>query len=415
MGGEYDLVDDSQFDELVRDIRQGKVKHAKIISPTELGYSSKGVPVDLACTPNKRGSSIVWIDRWIRMSVQVTTNSGRNFILSQTNIGFVRRSTPLLILGKSTCTLCGYRTIRQQDDDRRDEDEHKHRNPGKHNTKVVNITRSENKTTPIIQPNNSKGEGEQDSIHVEVLHEDNDLATTMQYLQIATSDIPFAYTYGQEKVENEYEHEQQYHHDHDQVDNRAHWTWIDETSTRHLSKQTDTMATNIKTRQTLMSTTLEQEGKSEDGDNEDEASDDNTDEEDDEVHPVTTNNMDPQLKSRRHKIKIETVMSENAAASETNMDECQYTKDICFKLNDEHGMDGDTRATEATSYDHAVDIKVFEEQDEALPQYITVAASGLELEQVDSNGKRVARAGDLITDGYIYLGKTGHKNMETCS
>ena len=31
------------------------------------------------------------------------------------------------------------------------------------------------------------------------------------------------------------------------------------------------------------------------------------------------------------------------------------------------------------------------------------------------DGNRIANASGLITDGYIYVGKTGHKNMETCS
>ena len=31
------------------------------------------------------------------------------------------------------------------------------------------------------------------------------------------------------------------------------------------------------------------------------------------------------------------------------------------------------------------------------------------------NGKRIPKAGDLITDGYIYVGNTGHHDMETCS
>lgn len=33
-------------------------------------------------------------------------------------VGFVQRSTPLLLLGQHTCSICGYRTIEQQDHDR---------------------------------------------------------------------------------------------------------------------------------------------------------------------------------------------------------------------------------------------------------------------------------------------------------
>jgi len=118
LGGEYDLMDDIHYDEIKQAIESGEMDNAKIISPQELGYAKRGVPVDLACSTSNQNSSIVWIDRWIRATIKVTTTSGRKFVLTQTNIGFVRRSSPLLILGKKTCTLCGYRTIRQQDNDR---------------------------------------------------------------------------------------------------------------------------------------------------------------------------------------------------------------------------------------------------------------------------------------------------------
>ena len=65
------------------------------------------------------------------MPVEVTTNAGRRFTLTQTDIGFVRRSTPLLILGKRTCTLCGYKTVRQQDRDRKDDDDKRDKKPPK--------------------------------------------------------------------------------------------------------------------------------------------------------------------------------------------------------------------------------------------------------------------------------------------
>ena len=44
---------------------------------------------------------------------------------------------------------------------------------------------------------------------------------------------------------------------------------------------------------------------------------------------------------------------------------------------------------------------------------MTVTTSDLELESVDKHGKRIVRTGDLMTDGYIYVGNTGHDDMET--
>ena len=107
LGGEYDLIDDMHYDEIIKCIKDGDMRGAEIITPEELGHSSRGVPVDLACSTSASGSSIAWITRWVRVTVEVTTKAGRKFILTQVDIGFVRRSTPLLILGKNTCTLCG--------------------------------------------------------------------------------------------------------------------------------------------------------------------------------------------------------------------------------------------------------------------------------------------------------------------
>ena len=69
-------------------------------------------------------------------------------------------------------------------------------------------------------------------------------------------------------------------------------------------------------------------------------------------------------------------------------------------------------AADGTDED-VIDVDVIEGNIPA--QFMTIAASELELEQVDEKGNRVVRAGDLITDGYIYVGNKGHHSMATCS
>ena len=135
-------------------------------------------------------------------------------------------------------------------------------------------------TAPIIKSINKQGKGEQDTIHVEVLHEDGSMGLAMQYLQIATSDIPFECAYSGDKVDSKH-NEKQYNKCND---SRLFWTQTDKRNSSHIHKQADATARSIKIRQTLLSTTLQEEGKNEDGDNEAEASDDNPDEQDGEVH-----------------------------------------------------------------------------------------------------------------------------------
>ena len=125
LGGTYDLMDDYDYERIEQDIIQGKIPHAELLNPVQLGFTSRGVPVDVACSTDTGTTSIVWIKRWIRVTLQVTTHRGRNITLTQTTIGFVKRTAPLLILGKRTCAVCGYKGIEQQDADRDDEDGHK--------------------------------------------------------------------------------------------------------------------------------------------------------------------------------------------------------------------------------------------------------------------------------------------------
>ena len=125
LGGVYDLMDDTHFDILKNEIQAGNVVGAKILTPREMGFSDKGVPVDLACATDDGSSSVTWIKRWISITVRVMTDTGRMFTLNNLRIGIVKRTTPLLILGKKTCSLCGYKTIRQQDADRHDDDDNR--------------------------------------------------------------------------------------------------------------------------------------------------------------------------------------------------------------------------------------------------------------------------------------------------
>ena len=63
---------------------------------------------------------------------------------------------------------------------------------------------------------------------------------------------------------------------------------------------------------------------------------------------------------------------------------------------------GAPHADHDDSAEQVLDIEVI--QDGKLkPQYMTIATSGLELDQVDDKGNKIPRAGDLITDGYIYI------------
>ena len=81
---------------------------------------------------------------------------------------------------------------------------------------------------------------------------------------------------------------------------------------------------------------------------------------------------------------------------------------------DDQDDDGGSQPSDQESWKEVIDIEGIDDN-KAMPQYVTIAASGLELEAVDDNGNRITRAGDLLTDGYIYVGDTGHHDMETCS
>ena len=243
LGGEYDLLDDLHYDEIIKCIEDGDVRGAEVITPEQLGHSARGVSVDLACSTSTSGSSIAWVKRWIRITVEVTTKAGRKFILTQANIGFVRRSTPLLILGKKTCTLCGYRTIKQQDSDRRDEDETRRKRAtdvSKKSTTASTSTTTTDKEVSTTSTSNTTGCT--DTLQIQVMHEDGRMMLGGQYLQVAASDVPLQHMSDcKSDCEEEFaDHESggkgHHHNDGNQYKhrgsetNKSHWSWIDNTS-----------------------------------------------------------------------------------------------------------------------------------------------------------------------------------------
>ena len=296
LGGTYDLLDDMHYEELIKSIEDGDVKGAQVITPEDLGHTPRGVPVDLAYSTSPTGSSIAWVKRWFRITVEVTTKAGRKFILTQANIGFVRRSTPLLILGKKTCTLWGYRTIKQRDSDRRDEDETKHRKsagavkPSGVSPSTTTAEGTKNSTTSTSTPTECE-----DTLQIQVLHDDGKMMLGGQYLQIAASDIPlqcmsdYVEDFSDQKNDNKDFHDydnNNYKHN-NKSKNKSHWSWTDKTHTRRAGRQTDVTAKSQNVQDSLLGKTLAAAGKNDQGDNDAEASDEIVDEEDDDVHPAS--------------------------------------------------------------------------------------------------------------------------------
>ena len=74
---------------------------------------------DVACATGSEKASVVWLKQWYVVSITIITDDGRRLQLTQQRVGLVDRSTKLLILGKDTCRICGYKTIRDQDQERR--------------------------------------------------------------------------------------------------------------------------------------------------------------------------------------------------------------------------------------------------------------------------------------------------------
>ena len=194
LGGTFDLIDDDDYVELARQIREGRIPHAQLISPMDIGYTRRGVPIDVAAGTGRNTASVIYVQRWVRITVDITTNSGRKLKLTQATIGFVSRSSPLLILGKRTCAIWGYKSFEQQDKDmrRRDEDDDRgdrpHKTTSATTTKVISGgERAAGKATieiPISQA------AEEPSVTVEIIDEQQYLKAAHQYINIAASDVP---------------------------------------------------------------------------------------------------------------------------------------------------------------------------------------------------------------------------------
>ena len=115
LGGEFNLADGSLFD-IVKDACNHGNSTIRLIAPAELGYPN-GVPIDMAAG-NTGTSSIVRVSKWAKLNIEISTLQGRRLHLTQQTVGFVNRSSPLLLLGQEACRLCGYRTIEEQDEAR---------------------------------------------------------------------------------------------------------------------------------------------------------------------------------------------------------------------------------------------------------------------------------------------------------
>ena len=48
LGGIFDLMDDAEYEQIVQLILAGELPGARIPTPTDLGYTERGVPIDLA-------------------------------------------------------------------------------------------------------------------------------------------------------------------------------------------------------------------------------------------------------------------------------------------------------------------------------------------------------------------------------
>ena len=81
LGGIRILINDDKYHDITVAVERGLLPNTKLLTLEELGFSSKGVPVDLACSTNG-GSSVVWIKRWVRTNIAITTKTGLQHVLT---------------------------------------------------------------------------------------------------------------------------------------------------------------------------------------------------------------------------------------------------------------------------------------------------------------------------------------------
>ena len=91
LGGYFNLMDDANYVLLTQLIREGRIPHAQLLTPADLGYSSKGVPIDVAAAAGQTQTSVIYVNKWIAINITVRAKSGRVFKLNQVVLGFVPR------------------------------------------------------------------------------------------------------------------------------------------------------------------------------------------------------------------------------------------------------------------------------------------------------------------------------------
>ena len=238
-----------------------------------------------------------------------------------------------------------------------------------------------------------------------------------QCLQIAASDFPLQFMMGDKKLDShtDCDHEDEEEHSDDKRERTHHgnwrntqeqWGWADSAKSRRGDKRNDARVRSMSAQEALMSNTLEEVGKDQRGDNELEASDDLEEEEDDDVHPdmavrevdrVKIHGGDPGYQKAIKRVTKQELDAEMVSTDNLEID-----------IFDAPHADHDDCDAQVLNIEVIQDGKL-------KPQYVAIATSGLELDQVDDRGNKIPRAGDLITDGYIYIGGKGHEDMETCS
>ena len=377
LGGEYDLIDDKHYEMLREEIQAGNIRGAKLLKPQELGFSHRGVPIDLACATGSGESSVSWIKDWMQITVRITTDSGRRFILSNLCIGVVKRTTPLLILGKRTCALCGYKTVRQQDKDRRDESDKDNAQLKKAKRWAMDQTRTEwHEPTTLTKEksNSSKQQTRSKVLNIPVRHEGEMHRAKAQFQQIAACDIPLQCVYENEQQNDSHKSEnnkKEHGGKHSWSENRNRRGWKRDQWKHQQSACKHHEQDNGNTVEHTMPT-LQAKGKTMRGDTEDNDKDDGSQEDDDEEGPHS--NAPPNV------------------------------------MQDPAGWMGSANKRNTFELDF-----VFEEDDDdAYAQYMNIASSEEPLQEVNTKGEDVPSRGALLTDGYMFAGKRALKDMESC-
>lgn len=114
LGGDNNIISDMEcYHELCERIREGHDVVSRVIQPQDMVYTARGVPIDMS-GGEEGDTSVVYVKRWVSTTIRMVTYTNRTVVMYQQLVGFVARSTPLLLLGKTACRLCGFRTIREQ-------------------------------------------------------------------------------------------------------------------------------------------------------------------------------------------------------------------------------------------------------------------------------------------------------------